>query len=329
MFEAYLQLPQPTTKATYAVESGSGWCRVGRSSEGFAVLVLRFERESPSREGRALSLITYQPPAAIEVVGQGSTDERAAILECKTSDQALVEYFFRIVRALIVDSPTTRDENEFMRALDRVIALFRALSKPGRSSAQGLWAELAMLVWAPVPHDAILAWHSNPRELFDFSTGATRLDVKSTAKPVREHEFLLDQLNTEDSGHTLIASLMLETSDHGPSISDLVESIRLRTPGMQPLHAHVVAIVTESIGQGWREAGEVRFDLASARENLRVFEAGQIPSVSKTLPFGVSHVRFTSKLDGAEALSLVQAREIAPLYAALLPVPVPGVTPHD
>lgn len=268
-----------------------------------------------------LTLLDYRPPTLVNVVGGTEQTTRVALLECKTHDQQLIAYFFRITQTLILDDPASRDEEVFTKALERLIALFRALQKPGSRTVQGVWAELALLVWAPNPQEAILAWHSNPHELFDFSNGSTRLEVKSTSKPFREHEFILDQLGTTEPGATLIASILLQEDPDGLSIIDLVDRLREATVGMQQLHERVIGVVTESLGHGWRGADTIRFGLELARDNLRIYRPDQIPSIPQPLPAGVANVRFTSKLDAVPDLPLTEAREIAALYAALLPEP--------
>jgi hypothetical protein len=320
LLDAYQALPRPTAKGSYAVESDpSKWCRVGRSYEGYPVLLLRFRRERPAPERRVLSLIEYRPPTNVEVVGAEIATTRAALLDCKTHDAQLVGYFFRIVQTLILDDKNTDDEEQFTKALERLISLFRALQKPGSRSVQGLWAELALLSWSANPQDAILAWHSNPHELHDFSNGFVRLEVKSCSKPFREHEFILDQLGSIHPGVTVIASMLLKADPDGSSINDLVESLQQTTVGMQELHDRVVGIVTESLGQGWREAESLRFNLQAARNELRFFTPDQMPTIPQPLPPGVSNVRFTAKLDNIPSLSLPKVREMATLFAALLP----------
>jgi len=320
VFETFQLLPRPPERDSFAVDTAhADWCRVGRSHEGFPVLLLRFSSEKSTPERRVLSLIEYRPPVEVNVVGGGSI--RVAILECKTNDAQLAAHFFRVAQTLILDDPATQNEEIFTRALDRLISLFRALQKPGSRSVQGVWAELALIAGSASPQDAILAWHSNPHELYDFSNGSVRLEVKSTAKPFREHEFLLDQLGSSEPGMTLIASMLLKEDPDGDSIGDLVEAIRLLTLGAPGVHDRVIGIVAESLGQGWRASESVRFNVEAARDALRVFLPEQIPTIPQPLPIGVANVRFTAKLDGLSHLELSQAREMAALYAALLPEP--------
>lgn len=320
MYETFAALPGPTKNGSYTVETSNNWSRVGRSHDGHPVLLMRFSRELANPDRRVLSVIEYRPPMDVEVVGATGTT-RLALLECKTTDVQLQSYFFRIAQTLIFDDPSTEDEQAFTKALDRLISLFRAIQKPGTRSVQGVWAELALIRMAPNIQDAVLAWHSNPHELYDFSNGSVRLEVKSTAKPFREHEFILDQLGSVDPGMTLVASMLLREDPDGASIVDLMNDLRTITRDMPGIHERLLGIVGESLGQGWLTANAVKFSLDGARGDLRVFSGDQIPTIPQPLPIGITDVRFTVKLDGMPSLGLAEARKMAALYAAILPAP--------
>jgi hypothetical protein len=318
LLDAFLALPTPAGDASYSAEVDRGRrCRVGRSSQGHPVLLLSFSREGGSSAMR-LATLEYRPPADVEIVGESRT-ARLAILECKTADPQLVAYFFRIVNAVIVEDDRTASEEYFTTTLDAIVALFRALQRPGLRTVQGLWAELAVIAWARRPDVAISAWHSDSHELHDFSAGSFRLEIKSTARSLREHSFLLDQLSSMGPGTTLIASLLLVEDKHGTSLGDLVELIRSRVGTLHDVQRRLEVIIGEGLGQSWKDAGDVRYNFDEARASLRIYRTEQIPTVPQPLPAGVRDVRFTADLSSSPWLALPEARSIAGLYGDLLP----------
>lgn len=320
LLEAFAALPKPSTVGSYAAEPARGQrCRVGRSAEGHPAVLIAFKHEVGSTAIR-LATLDYRPPAEVEVFGGGAARARLAILECKTTDPQLIGYFFRVVDAVVFRDARTEDEAIFASALDAIVTLFRALQRPGMRTVQGLWTELAIILWSSNPATAASAWHSNIHGLHDFSAGSFRLEVKSTLKDLREHSFMLDQLSSMSPGITLIASVLLVEESGGTSVMGLVEMIRARIVGATDVERRIEVIVGESLGQSWKEADAIRFDLESARESLRIYAADKVPTIPQPLPVGVKDVRFTADLSDVEWLETSAARGISNLYADLLPV---------
>lgn len=240
-----------------------------------------------------------------------------AVLECRSSDELLAEHFFRIASALLIDGSGAPTEEAVEQAIDAIVTLFRAIQRPGERTIQGLWGELAIIAWAPEPKKALAAWHSSPRALHDFSAGNERLEVKSTARELREHSFRLEQLSRHGGAQTVVASFLLTAMDDGLSVNDLVRQITERVGGGEP-ERRLVTMVAQSLGAEWRDADLVRFDSHSARERLRLYLAEQIPSVASPVPIEVKDVRFVVDLSSVPGLDREAARNHGALFSALL-----------
>jgi len=240
-----------------------------------------------------------------------------AVLECRTTDPELGEYFFRMVRAVLLDNPNTTTEQGFESALDALVTLFRALERTGTTTIQGLWAELAIILWSKDPLAALSSWHSSPRALHDFSAGSFRLEVKSSSRRLREHQFALDQLATLGEGVTLVASLLLDETNDGSSVPDLVKAIATRIGSESA--ARLETIVADSLGNAWRDAIDIRFSVDGALTSLRLYPAERIPSLPQPIPPEVKDVHFTVDLSGTAPLDLADARGRGQLFEKLLP----------
>lgn len=320
-WKTFLNLPRPSAAGAYGVEASAGVCRVARSHDGFPAVLFAFASGATASVPRRLATIAYDPPRLVELSQGGTLREtaRLAVLECRTTDAQLGAYFFRVVDSVLLDEGRLLDEARFDAALDAVVTLFRALHRPGLRSVQGLWTELAMITWASDPRTALAAWHSAPHALHDFAAGSFRLEVKSTQKATREHAFLLDQLSSMTPGTTLIASVQLAEADTGADVRDLVDLITQRVgSGSEPAR-RLETIVAESLGQGWREAGEMRFSLELARRSVRLYRAEDVPTVPQPLPPQIKDVRFTADLSDAPALDLAAAKALGAPFHALLP----------
>ena len=97
----------------------------------------------------------------------GSRVEHVSIIECKHSDPWLVDTFLELAAMVLmsieVDTPIS--VNNFLRDL---VNLFRALNQPSGKSVQGLWGELFLIHASKDPIKTLKAWHSHPRDKYDF-----------------------------------------------------------------------------------------------------------------------------------------------------------------
>jgi|JI10StandDraft_1071094.scaffolds.fasta_scaffold37917_4 hypothetical protein len=322
--KTFADLPRPTRPGTYTVAPVGGACRVARSFEDHPAVLLAFGTPGRRSAPRRLAHLRYDPPRQLELARAGEVVEieRLGVLECLTDDPVLAAYFYRIVESVLLDHGDLLDEERFDSSLDAVATLFRSLQRPGATSVQGLWAELAMVYWSTDPVTMIAAWHSHPHQLHDFVVGVHRLEVKSTRRPTREHSFLLDQLLQHPDGLTVIASLMLSESEDGVDIDALVELVLRRLPPGAGPARRLETIVADSLGLAWRDASELRFGLDQARRSLRFFLAGDIPSVPQPLPATIKEVRFVADLSALIGLDPATLSERAALLATLLPTVV-------
>ena len=320
-WHVFQALPRPSSPGAYRVEPAAGVCRVARNHDGQPAVLFAFPSGQQASAPRRLAMISYEPPRSLALSRDGEVLEtaRLAILECRTADPQLAAYFFRVVDSVLLDNGRLVDEARFDSALDAVVTLFRALQRPGIRSIQGLWAELAILAWAADPGLALSAWHSSPRALHDFSAGSFRLEVKSTLKSVREHTFLLDQLASMAPGITIVASLMLAEADDGVGVHELVEQISARAGRGTEATKRLEAIVAESLGQSWREAGDTRFSIEAARRSLLLYQAERVPTIPQPLPPAIKDVRFVADLSNVPPTGLDEARALGPLFGAVLP----------
>lgn len=320
LWETFLSLPRPSAPGFYSVEHGVQRFRVGRSYEDYPAVLIEFAKPSGTSAPRRLANLAYTPPTAVDVTSSDGQSHRArlAVLECRATELELCTYFFRIVRSILLTGSTTTEEG-FDAALDALVTLFRSLQRPGVRTIQGLWGELAVILWSADPEAAVSSWHSTPHALHDFTAGSYRLEVKASSKGLREHVFLLDQLATLTPGATLVASLLIHESNQGDSVFELVEAINKRL-GRASV-ARLETIVADSLGNNWRDATGVKFALEEARRSLRIYAAEDVPTIPQPIPPQVKEVTFTVDLSETPVQDLVAARSRGDLFSQILPLP--------
>ena len=247
----------------------------------------------------------------------GSTESRRlTILRCTDNDPITREYFLRVggtVLEAIGAAPTSEAVN---RTIERLIELFRALAAPPRKSVIGFWAELFVISRSRHPATLVRAWHQSPDERFDFGLGEDRLEVKAAIGRVRRHHFSLEQLLPIPGVNVLIASLLIERSAAGPSLHELVESIRSHVAGDAAQILHVDTVVALTMGTAWRAAMDERFDANFAEAKLEYFRPNDIPQPPSPMPSEVTEVRFVSALTGCPSVPSDELRSGAGLFAA-------------
>lgn len=320
LYETFRDLPRPSRPGSFSAERTPRSSRVAKSYEGHPAVLINFGKGTSRSLARRLASLVYVPPSPVDVVDSSgaTTTTDIAILECTTIDRRLASYFFDVSSSVLVPEAESGDEQRFELALDAVIALFRALQRPGARTIQGLWGELAIIAWSAAPVEALSAWHSSPRALHDFSVGSMRFEVKSTTSELREHIFLLEQLSSRTAGATVIASLLLQADPHGSSVLDLVAAIRLRLNGQIEPMRRLEAVVAESLGASLDDVDEHRFDLDLARASMLLFPASAIPTIPEPLPSEIRNVQFTVDLSTAKPVSAEAVRALGALYDSLL-----------
>lgn len=319
--EFYERLQSPTESGHFRLgpELSPG-CIVAKTHAGHAAILIDAIPTGTSNP-RRLERLAYEPPRLLEIIGeQQRTTKRFASLVCLSDDVSLVEAFWRIVSCTFECDTAQITEDQLETRIDELIDLFRALERPGNTTVQGLWAELAVISWSRNPARALAAWHSNPNALHDFAAGADRLEVKSCGTGLREHELRLEQLSELPGGRTLLASVVLERNERGENVADLVQDILVRCQHVSEHRRKLESLVLRSLGSGWHEASDVRFDSARARSSLKLYQARAIPNFAHPIPPEIKQVRFRVDLSNIPDESTSALCDLGPLFREISPV---------
>jgi hypothetical protein len=277
-----------------------------RGEHGEPALLLATESRTSPRPDIRLKHVGVQFDRRFEVAHDdgGATEVgNFCKVACDPSQLHLHQYFVELMAATAsthmgVLSPQTTDE-----VVDVLLELFRRLSPPADYAVTGLWGELLLMHLAASPGQFVDAWHLKTTDGFDFSFADKRIEVKTTARPSREHEFSLDQVRGRPSD--LVASITLSRSSAGLSALDLARLIAERLSARQ--QGKLWCLVIEALGDDAGADGEERFDLKSASDRLRFVRAGDVPAPdvsARVVPF-VSDVRFRSNINVLCATSAI------------------------
>ena len=120
-----------------------------------------------------------------------------------------------------------------------------------------------------------------------------RIEIKSTINESRTHHFKHDQLLSE-LYDIRIVSIMLQRSDAGISLGDLIEQIHEAYPTEYPLLMHIEELVSHIDNS---RLFETKYDPLYLKANLRYFNALYIPHFNEKTPEGVFNAEYDCVLD--------------------------------
>jgi hypothetical protein len=204
--------------------------------------------------------------------------------------------------------------------MNRLIALFRAITEPSKKSVRGIWAELFLINQSSNPELLVRSWRAAPDDQFDFSYGGQRIEVKSSAGRRRVHHFSHEQLHPPQGAQVIVVSLFVERAGAGTSVGELTQSVRDLVAGDAALISHVDQVVFETLGQAWNNALSERFDSQLASQSLSAFSADLIPRFPRELPTGLTDVHFQADLTGIASLEQEMLHSAGGLFAAINPI---------
>ncbi len=218
------------------------------------------------------------------------------IISLKTDSIELQEYFLEIVYLIIKklsDKPLLKD---LKIEVDRLINLFSKFSNPPVKTIQGLWAELLLIEQSSNPDYLIRAWHNSKSDKFDFNDGSDKLEIKSTSKSRRIHNFSIQQLNPNENSNLIIASIFAVETGVGKNIFGLIELIETRIKDKE-LSFRINEIIAQTLGKDFEKSFEVFYDYQLAVDSIKYYYSEIVPTINSiSIPAQLTNVRFDCDL---------------------------------
>lgn len=214
---------------------------------------------------------------------------------CDPGSPHLHKYFVELMAATARAQADTLSQGEVDEAVGVLLELFRKLALPARRSVAGLWGELLIIHLAANTEAFVNAWHSTVLDGFDFAFPDLRIEVKTTERPTREHEFSLRQVRGGESTDC-VASVVLSRSSSGQSALSLTRLIADRVG--DELQAKLWRLVLETLGDDAEGADEHLFDVKAAADSLVFLPAASIPAptVDSGIASLITDVRFRANI---------------------------------
>lgn len=223
-----------------------------------------------------------------------------AVLRCDSSRDDFYELFIRCVLSALGELPPVASTEDIQRVFNKLLELFRAMTKPSSRSIIGLWAELFVIRHSSNIKLALMSWHSAPFERYDFSTKSGRIEIKATTNTNRTHDFSMEQLNPFEKDQSWVISLILQPHNGGIGIIELAKQIEAANNHDPELNFKLWENIAITLGKDFSENSDTKFDVKFTERELRLFSMVSIPRISLPQSPLISEIRFKVQLASIE-----------------------------
>ncbi len=309
-------------EGSFRVHSIPGYERhyVGRNSTGHPSLLLGSAPGAFHAPVRlAMMEARFGNRHRIHPVDGDEREELLSVIICTSHDAQAQAYFLHVcgtILRIVGPNPALHD---IVQVVQRLIELFRRLSRPASRSLNGLLGELFLIAASRDVRAAVAAWRSSDIDRFDFSIGNVRLDVKASGERLRVHHLSGEQCQPPAGTVGLLASLFIEGSGGGQSLRELVAAIEAALGSNDDLILKVQETIAETLGESLPTAMGARFDDRLARASLRFYNLATVPAIREGVPPEVSGVHFRSNLSQERPLDECDVRAMSDAALSFLP----------
>lgn len=301
LFDSFQDLPNAVGPSQYQAISVSSKRKdfLAKNADGAPVFLLHDSSDAKYNPGINFRHLSAEFHATCRVQANcGALEDQFCLVWCDGSAPELHELFVRCVAAAIEELPENSVTKDLESCILRLRNLFRALVSPNAREISGLWAELFVIWRSGNAAQALTFWHSDELDRFDFSSTNLRLEVKSTVKSIRAHEFSLEQLHPPSTGTGLVVSVMLQPLTGGLGVLDLARNIEAAVAESPKLKQKLWENVAITLGTDFSDKLDKRFDLSYAERGLAIYAMDDVPKPAASADPRVTAIRFVSDLTG-------------------------------
>lgn len=274
--------------------------KIGMTSEGYPMLFIECA-DSKSASDISLKLFKVLFNQVCQLNEEGTvSDKEYTIVQLNSSNMDFQKYFLEVMCLIFERIPVKPTVDQLRKEVGKIISMFTGNASVSKEVVKGLWAELFLIERAKNTDYLVSSWHVSPEDKYDFNDGIDKIEVKCTSNVERVHHFAIEQLNPNSDSQLLIASCIIIATGIGTSVFDLVDKISVKLTDVD-LRLKLKSIVMQTIGNHFDEVKKMKFDYVSAKDNLRLYDYKQIPTIKLSdVPVGVTEVHFAVCLKNLE-----------------------------
>lgn len=299
VFSSFLGLPTAVTPTEFKAIPLSTKRKdfLAKNDDGSPVFLLHDSSAAKYNPGVNFHYLSAQFHATCRVrTDMVDLEDQFCLVWCDAAAPELHELFVRCVSAAIEELPENCGTQELEFSISQLRDLFRALAQPSSREVSGLWAELFVISRCRNPIQALSLWHEDQFDRFDFSSSTVHIEVKSTVRGLRAHEFALEQLHPPSGGTGFVVSILLQPLTGGIGVLDLAREIDAVVNGMPRLKQKLWENVAKALGSDFSDKLDKCFDPTFAERGLAVYSMNDIPRPDAPSDPRITALRFVSDL---------------------------------
>lgn len=287
--------------------------KIGLSKNGLPLFFIKCENivniKSLDYNLESIS-ISFNQKCQLFSNGNKIAEGNYTLIALKTDSVDLQEYFLNILYLVVSKLPPIANLKELKIEVEKLINLFNKFTKLPSKTIQGLWAELLVIEQSSNPEYLIKSWHYSTSDKFDFNDGIDKVEVKSTAKSRRVHNFSNEQLSPNINSKLIIASVFSVQTGKGKTIFDLLKLIHIKVKS-EELISRINEILLDTLGKDFEKAFDQYFDYQLAVDSLAFFDGELVPKIEiSSIKQEISNIHFDCDLSNIEELKKINTKSI-------------------
>lgn len=255
-------------------------------------------RESKSNFKLDKLIIQFDLICKIHDIESGTEiEEPFTIIKQINGNSRMHEYFLRVIEGVVSELRNDLSINKLNQELEYLLKLFSTKKKVSEAVILGLWGELVFILSYVDMPEAIKAWHIDIDNLFDFTFEDHNVEVKTTTKSERIHEFNNKQIKQYKRLNVEVISIVTNKATLGKSIMDLwteIENYCTDSESIDKLSKTITATALNDVESLY----QIKFDHSLASSTMRQINSNLIPHIEDScIPNNVNQVKVQVNLD--------------------------------
>lgn len=222
------------------------------------------------------------------------------IIRINESDLEYIQILFRLMEDVFFNSDIYFTNREISTKILDLSNLFKQICDSD-GDVIGLWGELYILSQTKNLDTAVKCWCNNKMAKYDFITQDFALEVKTTTRTLRKHNFSLEQLRPKETFCIYVASLLLVQNKAGKTAGDLIDILHSDIAN----HELRSVFLKQCLIKGGKNIyrNPLKFNTLPEGKSLALFNASDIPTPIVAADSLIENVKFDIDITNLKSLS--------------------------
>lgn len=223
--------------------------------------------------------------------------KRFTTIRLVDGNSRMIEYYLSLLEVLvskIESNPKFTLLNDEIKVL---IDLFSVQKPIDKSVVLGLWGELFFIKQSKDISESVKAWHIDETNIFDFTFSNNKcIEVKTTTKSQRVHEFSQKQIEEYKSFDVEIASIITESSSYGVSVKELWDEISRELLEID-LKSKLTTLISTTLKSDFQSLYDYKYNIELATSTIKFVNTDLIPTITEELHPSIRNIKLSIELD--------------------------------